>query len=695
MIGIRSLIFLGFILANNFLSAQNIQIYDKKDQLVNNDTFVFNVAIDTLAFFAGDFEKKDFAFIVNNSSSSMTIRLERIEISPIPNTFDYLCWGNTCFNKVKAFSQPVWDVNDEINVAPGDTAGGFGLVVYLDHQKQTGQALYKYRFYNKNNPLDTATIYVKYLVDFKDIGIELYRDEEIINGDTILRSLTIDTTSSTVLTMEDSIVSRIVNYSASSRTIGLRRIYLGNDSTLTDGFCWKDSCLSGIESSLSDSIIHPQIINTPVNSIVPGSRFAFSYTPRQPGNHLFEYRFFDINDPSFHASLYVNFNVKALPPFSSNNLLLLTSDNQMLSDDTLVFNHDVDTLLNLDLFEYQSRLKLVNNSPNFMKVVLRREVTQALPEVEDYLCWGSMCYLPVKTDSVTFWNIPDTLQIAPGDTIDQSLWLFLKPQDQVGELTFRYRIINLNDPDISSFFYLNYNLNYKEEGFELWDRVDNSLKDDTLLYKVAVDSTDQDYIFTSPTVIRVLNYASDTVKIGVKRKVVSGISGVEDEFCWLTNCSGYNPITKLSEKIEGGQLINPLTIVDGDNSLQIHIKPNINYGKVTYQYTFYDLSDTAKSSSLYFQFDLQRITSLPKIKAAADFKLFPNPATEAVTIQTAPQYKGESYLLEVRNLLGELVHRQSINGQSTLEVSDFTPGIYFLGVYEGQRAIAIRKLIVR
>ncbi|MFT5601227.1 MAG: PKD repeat protein [Flavobacteriales bacterium] len=72
------------------------------------------------------------------------------------------------------------------------------------------------------------------------------------------------------------------------------------------------------------------------------------------------------------------------------------------------------------------------------------------------------------------------------------------------------------------------------------------------------------------------------------------------------------------------------------------------------------------------------------------FKMYPNPATDIVTIKTIRN----SSKIEVINLIGETVYTAKSNGNTTINVSEISKGAYFIRVTEGT-ASSTQKLIIR
>lgn len=74
------------------------------------------------------------------------------------------------------------------------------------------------------------------------------------------------------------------------------------------------------------------------------------------------------------------------------------------------------------------------------------------------------------------------------------------------------------------------------------------------------------------------------------------------------------------------------------------------------------------------------------------FKVFPNPASERVTIQIESALEGE---MTIYNQLGAQMYTEPFSGTAkTLSVSNFTPGLYFVTLTSGTKKVT-QKLIVK
>jgi hypothetical protein len=84
-------------------------------------------------------------------------------------------------------------------------------------------------------------------------------------------------------------------------------------------------------------------------------------------------------------------------------------------------------------------------------------------------------------------------------------------------------------------------------------------------------------------------------------------------------------------------------------------------------------------------------TSLEDIASSVypDFKLYPNPSNGIVTIETENELT-----LNVYNIIGELKHHKTINGNQTIDLSGLEKGIYFLTLIDNQNSEKTIKLIL-
>lgn len=81
----------------------------------------------------------------------------------------------------------------------------------------------------------------------------------------------------------------------------------------------------------------------------------------------------------------------------------------------------------------------------------------------------------------------------------------------------------------------------------------------------------------------------------------------------------------------------------------------------------------------------------PDISHLTDFKLFPNPASESVSIQLpAFDYNCD---ITISNSIGQVFYNDNISGNTNINIKNFNPGIYFVK-FESEFGVFTEKLVV-
>ncbi len=91
--------------------------------------------------------------VMNTTSSPKDIRVKRYEISYIPNTYNFICWGicESPFNH-KGGKDPFYILNTTVNIV--NSYGGFSGH-YLPNGTM-GSSEYRYVFFDVKNPMDST-----------------------------------------------------------------------------------------------------------------------------------------------------------------------------------------------------------------------------------------------------------------------------------------------------------------------------------------------------------------------------------------------------------------------------------------------------------------------------------------------------------------------------------------------------------
>ena len=100
-------------------------------------------------------------------------------------------------------------------------------------------------------------------------------------------------------------------------------------------------------------------------------------------------------------------------------------------------------------FEIVSHITVKNVSSQEVVVKCRKMEIEVVPETSNTFCWG-LCYAP------TIFLSPLTITIAPGDTTQEFSGHYM-PQTNIGITKMCYSFFDINNPNDSTYFYVNYN----------------------------------------------------------------------------------------------------------------------------------------------------------------------------------------------------------------------------------------------
>jgi hypothetical protein len=138
------------------------------------------------------------------------------------------------------------------------------------------------------------------------------------------------------------------------------------------------------------------------------------------------------------------------------------------------------------------------------------------------------------------------------------------------------------------------------------------------------------------------------------------------------------------------------TIASGDSSI---FWPKVFPGDVpacaiyTYK-VFVGLGTLQDSIRITWSFDSQSCFLGAEEEAAAVFAAYPNPASNLFNIKLASNTANVA--VRIFNILGEEVLEQNlILGLNTIDLDEFTSGVYFYSILQNNKAIETKKLIVR
>lgn len=211
---------------------------------------------------------------------------------------------------------------------------------------------------------------------------------------------------------------------------------------------------------------------------------------------------------------------------------------------------------------------------------------------------------------------------------------------------------------------------------------------DTVSVIVTNHGGDNDYY------IDVANLTDSVIDLMVKKTELYEFPGTENFFCFGIQC------------YTGNQSAESVTVRPGDtlshennsrDAFHIIYSPDNNLGTTIIKYTFFDQIDTTISTSLIMKFVAQIGTN--DYTAAYSLSAYPNPATSSVTVKydiNMPHFSSAD--LVVKNLMGATLYSTSLaytSDKVVIDLSNFSPGIYFYSIQQGGKTLLTKKLIVK
>lgn len=134
--------------------AQSFELFDASGLLSAGDTISLDISYE-------DFDISVPIGITNVSGSNHAVNVTRYEVDVVPNTSSYFCWGS-CTGVTQAGTAPVVTPSGSVNMASGTTLpandNGFGF--HYDPNFQIGTSLFRIKFFDVNNPVDSADMYI-------------------------------------------------------------------------------------------------------------------------------------------------------------------------------------------------------------------------------------------------------------------------------------------------------------------------------------------------------------------------------------------------------------------------------------------------------------------------------------------------------------------------------------------------------
>jgi hypothetical protein len=195
-------------------------------------------------------------------------------------------------------------------------------------------------------------------------------------------------------------------------------------------------------------------------------------------------------------------------------------------------------------------------------------------------------------------------------------------------------------------------------------------------------------LFAIPLVIK--NNTSSTAQIKVKKTVHFSVPGSDVSFCFAGNC--FDPSVIISPTTA---VINPNAT---DSSYTSDYSANGHNGGTSVTYAFYNINGTGDTAKVTFNFNTS-ISVNDISKSDIYFSdAFPNPASSITTIAYNLPKLTKTASIRISNIIGSKVTEialQDLNGKKSIDLNDFTKGIYFYSLLVNDKIYYTKKLVVK
>ncbi len=189
------------------------------------------------------------------------------------------------------------------------------------------------------------------------------------------------------------------------------------------------------------------------------------------------------------------------------------------------------------------------------------------------------------------------------------------------------------------------------------------------------------------------NESDRDVEVFVRKIEVDMVEGSANTFCWDDFC--YSPTYFEAE--------DPITLspgeVSGDDDFYTEFFPQNQYGLSTVVYEFFDDGESFETVLVTFHFDIDEVTTVPAITDSQTslFDAYPNPARDHTWLNYALPGNTQNAEVVVRNLLGNVVLTQSLEGQKDrvkIDTGHLRNGIYIYSLVINNQVADSKRLVI-
>lgn len=190
----------------------------------------------------------------------------------------------------------------------------------------------------------------------------------------------------------------------------------------------------------------------------------------------------------------------------------------------------------------------------------------------------------------------------------------------------------------------------------------------------------------------VTNNTSKEMNVKVSRDQIYLVEGALSQFCWGL-C--YDPLTDVSPQyylLQAGES-SPEAQFSG------HYLPQTKIGNTIVQYNFFNMDNIGQSVSMIVKYMGTPAGIAEEAMANGTVSdLYPNPATNFVTLDYQLTNKVNSAEVKIYNLMGSELKSTSLENNGSklrLDISELKNGIYFYSILVNNDVYQTKKLVVQ
>jgi len=229
----------------------------------------------------------------------------------------------------------------------------------------------------------------------------------------------------------------VSNGSVNSMDVKVRRTDLSLISGTNANFCWGTSCYPPFVYESPESVR--------LDAGASNSSFRGDYTHSgNQGTSRVLYSFFNVGDPADSTWIIVNYTVANV---ADHSFELTYNGAPLVNDQEISVQYEPSH----DPVEVSALVKNINTVP--VSVRVKKYDVKILDNTSSNICWGPSCYPPFVYDT------PEAVVMASGATDDSFRGDYTHGGVQ-GTSSVRYTVYNIDNPNDSLSFLVNYSIGY-------------------------------------------------------------------------------------------------------------------------------------------------------------------------------------------------------------------------------------------